>query len=200
MENDTGAYQTFKKIFEGNETYNLSIIKVNGNDSKKIEKSRDEDRKYLMDVLINESFQILILDLLLRDRMTLDQEEVVGSDFSGIENVLSLEIARQLKGCSNKEKFLLVFTSSSRICKTHQQFESIRDKHDDKVPKDAVFIFKPNKESDSEILKNCPVDTGINTPACNKAKRERGGCLKKDCFFELLNKYYKDFQEKKNNG
>lgn len=198
IENDTVAYHVFENLFKGNKDYDVSIIKVKGNDSSAIEKSREEDKAYVLDKLSEKTFQILILDLLLRDRVTVDREEVYGSEFSGIENVLSLEIALQLEKDSPK-KFLPIFTSSSKICKTHQQFEAIRDKHNDKVPEDAVFIFKPNQEYNKEIFLNCPVDTGTCDPACNKKKRNKRGCTKKQCFFELLDKYYKDFMEKQDN-
>lgn len=199
VENDTMASHVFKQIFADSKTYDFEITKVAGNDSANIERSRDEDKKYLMDILTERNFHILILDLLLRDGMTFDQEEIVGSEFSGIENVLSLEIARQLKSLQDKHDFLLVFTSSSTICRTHQQFEDIRDKHGDIVPEDAVFIFKPEEEFE-DVFFNCPINIGANGTACDKEKRGRNGCSQKECFLKLLDKYYEEFQKRKRNG
>lgn len=131
--------------------------------------------------------------------MTIDREEVTGTELSGIENVLSLEIALQMKKNPDKKDFLPIFISSSKICKTHQQFEAIRNKYSDKVPEDAVFIFKPTQGFDESFFQNCPIDTGTNMPACNRKKRNQKGCPVKQCFFELLNKYYKEYTEKLNN-
>lgn len=196
VENDIVAYQVFEELFKNNKNFDMSIIKAKGNDSSSIERSREDDKAYIMGELAQKSFQILILDLLLRDRVTIDREEVSGTEFSGIENVLSLEIALQMKKDSNRKDFLPVFISSSKICKTHQQFEAIRDKYSDKVPEDAVFIFKPTQGFDKAFFQNCPIDTGTNEPACDKKNRNKRGCPVKQCFFQLLKKYYKDYMEK----
>ena len=199
IENDTNAYRVFEKLFKDNEKYDVSIIKMKGNDSSVKERSREEDKAYIISELTQRSFQILILDLLLRDRVTVDKEEVYGSEFSGIENVLSLEIALQLKKDANKNNFLPIFISSSKICRTHQQFETMRAKYAEKVAEDAVFIFNPTPEFDNAIFQNCPINTGTNEPACNKTKSDKSGCPVKQCFFELLDKYYKEFMEKQDN-
>lgn len=199
VENDTVAYHVFEKLFEDKEEYAMSIIKAKGNDSSALERSREEDKAYILNELAKNSFQILILDLLLRDRVTVDREVIYGTEFSGVESVLSLEIAMQLKEDSKKKDFLPIFISSSKICKTHQQFEAIRNKYSDKIPEDAVFIFKPTQGFDDAIFQNCPVDTGTNVLACNRAKRNKNGCPVKQCFFELLNKYYQDYMEKQDN-
>ena len=190
VENDQTACNVLKEVFSDNETYEIKIIKVAGNTSTDIEKSREEDKTYLLDILSQEHFHILILDLLLRDNMYLDKERVASENV--LENVLSLEIARQLKENPNKEKFLLVFTSASSICKTHQKFEEIKKENKDKVPEDAVFIFKLDQDYDQQLFEKCPISEGTNAPICNKEKRDIGGCNQKICFFELLNKYYAD--------
>lgn len=194
VENDAGAYEIFEELFKDNENYDASIIKTIGNDSEYIEQSKDETKAFVIKELSKRSFQILILDFLLRDAVNVNKEKVDGVEYSGIENVLSLEIARQLKDVSNENRFLLLFTSSSEICKTHQEFEEIRDKHGDKIPEDAVFIFKPDGEFDEEML-NCPVSMGEKKIACNLDKRDRNICIKKTCFFQLLDKYYADFMK-----
>lgn len=197
IENDTKAQYIFNKLFEDNENYDVSFIKIQGNDSTNVEKTRKEDKDYIIKELTKKTYQILIFDLLLRDKMSFEKEEVFNSDLSGIKNLLSFEIARYLKNKENKERFLLLFTSSSEICKSHQDFEFIRDQYGDIVPEDAGFIFKPNINFEKRI-RDCPVDTGTNEPACNMTERDENGCTKKQCFFELLNKYYKEFMEENN--
>ena len=56
VENDTMASHVFKQIFADSKTYDFEITKVAGNDSANIERSRDEDKKYLMDILTERIF------------------------------------------------------------------------------------------------------------------------------------------------
>lgn len=199
VENDENAYHVFEKLFKDSRDYDAFIIKAKGNDSKHIENARKQEKEDILNELRKRPFQILILDLLLRDKVDIDKEKVVGPEFYGIENVLSLEIALELKNDMNKRNFLPIFISSSKICRTHQQFEAIRDIHSDKVPEDAVFIFKPTEGFENGFFQNCPVDTGSNDLACNKDKKDKDGCPVKHCFFKLLEKYYNEFMEKQDN-
>lgn len=193
IENNKAALNILRKIFSNNELYEFNGKKVCGNDSTKVEKSRNEDKKIIMDILGKESFDILILDLLLRDNMHTDPDIVEREGYKGIEMVLSLEIARQLKEKPEKQGFLPVFISSSEICSSYSTFKDMRDKHKDKVPEDAVFIFKPDSEFDKPLFKDCPVYIPNNYPVCNKKQRDTGGCSQKTCFLELLAKYYEEY-------
>lgn len=195
VENNLRALETLEEIFKDNESYELHTIKTPGNGSTQTEKPKKEVKELVMKPLTEETYHILILDLLLRDGAKKNQEKIVGENFSGIENVLSLEIARQLKQDFPQKDFLTVFTSSSEICSTHQIFEEIREKHMDMVPKDAVFIFKPEEKLEHKF-RNCPVFSASNAPACKKKKKDAGGCSQKTCFLALLDKYYEEYLEK----
>ena len=196
IENNRAILNVFKKIFKNNEIFEFNGIRVSGNDSREVENSKEKDRKIIMDTLMNETFDILILDLLLRDNMRIDPEIVEGEEFNGIETVLSLEIARCLKGMPDKQDFLPVIVSSSDICDNYTSFKEMKEQHSDKVPEDAVFISKPDREFEKPQYDNCPIYSDTDHPVCNKVDRNAGGCSQKTCFLELLTKYYEEYKEK----
>lgn len=195
IENSRTALNVLTQIFNNNELYEFKGKKVSGNDSRELEKSRSEQKKYIIDALSKEQFDILILDLLLRDTMDTDREKIEGEEFNGIEMILSLEIARQLKNTPGRQKFLPVFISSSEICGSHSKFQAMKAKHRDYVPDEAVFIFKPVRGFEKSKYINCPVYSSSKNPVCKKEQREPGGCSKKTCFLELLTKYYEEYIE-----
>lgn len=192
IENNIVALEVLKEIFENNERYELKCIKVSGNDSQEVERTRDEDKELIMGTLMKESFDILILDLLLRDNVHTAPERIEGDDYKGIETVLSLEVARELKKISGKQNFLPVFISSSRKCNNQNKFQVMKEKHEALIPEDAVFIFKPATKN--IIYSDCPIFSQSGNPVCNKEHKDPGGCNQKTCFVELLTKYYEEYR------
>ena len=197
IENNIAALDVLEDVFNNNETYEFHYIKVSGNDSQEVEKSRDEDKEIIMGTLMKETFDILILDLLLRDNMDTEREKIEGDDFKGIETLLSLEVARELKKTSGKQEFLPVFISSSRKCNNQSKFRAMKEKNEVLIPEDAVFIFKPS-DNPKKKYKDCPISSHSEDPVCNKKQKDLGGCSPKSCFIELLTKYYEEYIEKKN--
>lgn len=196
IENNIAALEVLKDIFENNEKYELKCIKVSGNDSQQVEKTRDEDKEIIFGILMKEPFDILILDLLLRDNVHVAPEKIEGDDYKGIETVLSLEVARQLKETPGKQEFLPVIISSSRKCNNQNKFRVMKEKHEALIPEDAVFIFKPADKSRNIIYRNCPIFSQSGSPVCNKEQKDPEGCSQKTCFVELLTKYYEVYTEK----
>lgn len=193
IENNRSALGVLESLFKKDERYELISKRVSARDSTEMEKTRAAQKNEIMEQLKPIDYQILILDLLLRDK-TETEPESVGEDLSGCENILSLEVANELKVERGFESVMLVFTSSSGACHTHDKFEKMRSTYPELVPQGSFFLFKPEDEEQEVETTACPVYREDNVGECGKKGGKKAcSCTRGECFLAVLDKYYTDF-------
>ena len=197
IENSKSAIGDMKRAFENNDTYELISKRESARDSNIMEPTRARQKEKLLELLEPINYQILIFDLLLRDKTEIEPE-LLREDFCGCDKILSLEVARELKQRDEFADIMVLFTSSSLACSTHGCFERMREAFPDLIPKEFYFIFKPEREGHESLLTGCPAYREDNVGECGKP----GGikeckCTRDECFMAVLDKYYMDFRKER---
>lgn len=191
IENNQFALDNMKEVFANQNKFKFESF-VEGSDSREVAIKRDEHIKLIEQRIEQFDYDVLIIDLLLRDTYLIEKEQF-DENLSGADKLVSIQVAKKFEKQLSENQVLLVFTSSFHLCKKHYQFEKLRKENPGVVPKKSIFIFKPVQGDEDIYMENCPVKS--EGTFCRKDRESKKGCRKNICFLHVLEKYYIDFCE-----